>query len=680
MSTKRKRAAEPDPEKDVASTSTASKKRKGRMTIAEKEKREFEMAKGNYVMAQIRKHRSSAGNNSVFESFLRLPPRRFEPEYYEQVKEPIDVTTIQHKLKIPEYLTYDQFNDDFMMFIKNNLTYYKDESEEHKDMMKIQELFEAATAKVKSGEYLDDAEDEEGDEDVEETVQEEEEPEESGTSSRDSTPMDLDHFMLCDLLGAVLEATDNTGRLLCPPFRVLQSREDFPLYYEKIAKPIDLKTIAQNGVNKKYSTMKELKDDLFLLFKNAQQFSGNGSDIFKDAEQLKTVVKEKIARLEEKGVHPMRRAKATRLVDALLTAVAVNENFSEDSEEDEETETNSEPMWKLYWTIRNAVHEKDRNVTLADNFLELPSKESYPDYYDEIKNPVSIFMINKRLKNGKYDLKSLVADLMQMYSNAFDYNLESSEVYISAEKLKALTISTCKQLVPSFDVSQYEPAPAQLTPVKPKATPHRARIKIEMPDTDSEDSRTPPPTHKRKSPKKPRENGSVPTPTFKGRKSTIPVDPNAAYMKQKAMMQGLWNVIHSYRVASNPGHWPAGAFIQLPSAKQYPEYYQIIQNPIDMKTIRMRIDGHQYPQVDAMINDCRVMFSNARDFNEPRSMIHMDAIQLEKAVLRAYEGMRNTSLGSSIPSTPHSSSSNLMKAMKLKTPKSEVRGDRKSVV
>lgn len=333
------------------------------------------MAKGNYVMAQIRKHRSSAGNNSVFESFLRLPPRRFEPEYYEQVKEPIDVTTIQHKLKIPEYLTYDQFNDDFMMFIKNNLTYYKDESEEHKDMMKIQELFEAATAKVKSGEYLDDAEDEEGDEDVEETVQEEEEPEESGTSSRDSTPMDLDHFMLCDLLGAVLEATDNTGRLLCPPFRVLQSREDFPLYYEKIAKPIDLKTIAQNGVNKKYSTMKELKDDLFLLFKNAQQFSGNGSDIFKDAEQLKTVVKEKIARLEEKGVHPMRRAKATRLVDALLTAVAVNENFSEDSEEDEETETNSEPMWKLYWTIRNAVHEKDRNVTLADNFLELPSKE-----------------------------------------------------------------------------------------------------------------------------------------------------------------------------------------------------------------------------------------------------------------------------------------------------------------
>ncbi|KAF1768252.1 hypothetical protein GCK72_000064 [Caenorhabditis remanei] len=699
---RRKRVADAEPEKDVASTSAGVKKRKGRMTLAEKEKRDFELAKGTYVMSKLRRHRNTAGDDSVFESFLRVPSRRLEPEYYEKVKEPIDITTIQHKLKNPDYSTYDEFKKDFAMFIKNNLAYYQKGSDEHKDMLKIQDLYKTTCEKVDSGEYLDDqdVDDTPGapvDSDIEDVTPEESEGAETGgESSRDVTPMELDDFMLCDLLGAVLEATDSSNRILCPPFRVLQSREDFPQYYEKIAKPIDLKTIAQNGKQHKYATMSQLKDDLFLLFKNAQQFSGKGSDIWKDAEQLKQIVKDKIAKIEEKGVHPMRKAKSIRLVDALLTAVAVNDNFSEDSEEDEETENNEEPMWRLYWTIRNAADEKDQSVTLADNFLELPSKEQYPDYYDEIKQPVSIFMINKRLKNGQYDFKTLVADLMTMYSNAFEYNLESSEVCVAAQKLKTLTIATCKQLTPSFDMSQYEPAPASLTPQKPKATPHRRQIKIEMPDTDSEDSRTPPPSHKRKSPKKQRldANGqpiSTSTAGYKGgRKSFSSIDPNAAFMKQKGMMQALWNVIHQYRIPGNASYWPAGAFIELPSAKQYPEYYQIIQNPIDMKLIRHRIDTHQYPQVDAMIADCRLMFSNARDFNEPSSHIHMDAIQLERQVLRAYEGMRNQMQHgggagipqpynippTSMPTTPHSSSSSL-NMMKLKTPKVETRGRKK---
>lgn len=516
MSTKRKRVPEVEPEKDVPSTS-AAKKRKGRMTLAEKERRELEMIKGEYVMSKIRKQRNSEGSTSIVELFLRLPSRRLDPEYYEKVKEPIDITTIQQKLKNPDYSTFDQFCEDVTTFISNTLCYYKvsssetresyvkvrllqEDTDEYKDVLKIEEVFKSAKEKVDSGEYLD----EEGEIEEEAVVEEEavqSEPVTSG-SSRDSSPMELDEYLMSDLLGAVLEAVDNTGRLLCPPFRVLQSKEDFPAYYEKIAKPIDLKTIAQNGKDGKYTTMKELKDDLMLLFKNAQTFSGKGSDIYKDADLLKNIVKEKILKLEEKGVHPMRRAKALRLVEGLLTAASNNDNFSEDSEEDEETENDPDPIWKLYWTIRNAVHEKDRSITLADNFLELPSKEyvlsilshcftfpicrSYPDYYDEIKAPVSLFMINKRLKSGQYDIKTLVADLMQMYQNAFEYNLESSEVYIAADKLKNLTLTTCKQLVPSLDLSLFESSPIQQSPPKPKS--HRAKVKIEM-DTDSEGSR-----------------------------------------------------------------------------------------------------------------------------------------------------------------------------------------------
>lgn len=698
MSTKRKRVADVEPEKDVASTSTAAKKRKGRLTIAEKEKREFEMAKGNYVMSKIRGHRNSAGTDTVFESFLRLPGRRQEPEYYDQIEDPIDVTTILHRLKTPDYWTYEEFKQDFDKLISNNMGFYKEGSEERKDIQKIQDLYKAAQEKVDSGEYLDDQQSQDdSSDDIEDVTPEDEETEEEEEES--DAPMDLDDYTLCDLLGAVLEAADSSGRLLCPPFRVLQSREDFPTYYEKIENPIDLKTIAQNGKSKKYPTMKELKDDLFLLFKNAQHFSGKGSDIWKDAEQLKTVVKEKIAKLEEKGVHPMRRAKALRLVDALLTAVAVNDNFSEDSEEDEETEGLAEPMWKLYWTIRNAT---DGEAPLADNFLELPSKEQYPDYYDEIKQPVSIFMINKRLKNGQYDFKTLVGDFMTMYANAFEYNLESSDVCVAAQKLRNLTIATCKKIAPALDMAQFEPAPpTPVSPPKNKTPAHRRAVKMELPDTDSEEgSRTPPPVHKRKSPKKPRqENGGEPhrsSSGYKGgRKSFASIDPNAAFTRHKAMMQGLWNTIHQYRNPNEPAQWPAQIFMELPSAREWPSYYEIIKTPIDMRMIRSRIDTNQYPHVDAMVADVRLMFANARDFNEPNSRIHNDAIQLERAVLRAYDQMRSQPTGPmmpSMPSTPHSSSSslNMMQyqqqqqqqlqqrgMMRLKTPKTETRGRKK---
>ncbi|EPB65995.1 hypothetical protein ANCCEY_14918, partial [Ancylostoma ceylanicum] len=33
-----------------------------------------------------------------------------------------------------------------------------------------------------------------------------------------------------------------------------------------------------------------------------------------------------------------------------------------------------DPLWKLYWTIRNAPNEKDRETNLSDPFLELPSR------------------------------------------------------------------------------------------------------------------------------------------------------------------------------------------------------------------------------------------------------------------------------------------------------------------
>lgn len=65
-------------------------------------------------------------------------------------------------------------------------------------------------------------------------------------------------------------------------------------------------------------------------------------------------------------------------MDELLAQSASDgaaENYSEDSEEDEDTEKSEDPKWLLYWAIRNEPNPADPDSNLADPFLELPSKK-----------------------------------------------------------------------------------------------------------------------------------------------------------------------------------------------------------------------------------------------------------------------------------------------------------------
>lgn len=73
-----------------------------------------------------------------------------------------------------------------------------------------------------------------------------------------------------------------------------------------------------------------------------------------------------------------------------------------------------------------------------------------------------------------------------------------------------------------------------------------------------------------------------------------------------------------------------GAFMDKPSKKLYPEYYDIIDHPIDMTTIDSNIREDRYGTVDDMVGDYRLMFENCRTFNEEGSEIYEDANLLEK--------------------------------------------------
>ncbi|KAJ1890689.1 ATP-dependent DNA helicase Snf21, partial [Kickxella alabastrina] len=73
-------------------------------------------------------------------------------------------------------------------------------------------------------------------------------------------------------------------------------------------------------------------------------------------------------------------------------------------------------------------------------------------------------------------------------------------------------------------------------------------------------------------------------------------------------------------------------FLELPSRRDYPDYYVIIRQPIAMKNIRRNVKAHKYAQVADFHRDWKLMFDNARTYNEEGSMVYDDACQMQRAL------------------------------------------------
>ena len=93
-------------------------------------------------------------------------------------------------------------------------------------------------------------------------------------------------------------------------------------------------------------------------------------------------------------------------------------------------------MWSMYDYLKEIKNEAD--LALIDPFCKLPSKRVYPDYFEEIKQPISYNQIRMKLHKRKYaSLNALNRDIALMFNNAMQYNVEESQIYAYAKTLMA---------------------------------------------------------------------------------------------------------------------------------------------------------------------------------------------------------------------------------------------------
>ncbi|KAJ7071584.1 SNF2-family ATP dependent chromatin remodeling factor snf21 [Mycena amicta] len=87
-------------------------------------------------------------------------------------------------------------------------------------------------------------------------------------------------------------------------------------------------------------------------------------------------------------------------------------------------------------------------------------------------------------------------------------------------------------------------------------------------------------------------------------------------------------------------------FRELPDKHHYPDYYQLITQPIALSHLRKRGSGPYYKDVQQYRNDWALMFNNARTYNQEGSWVYVDAVEMERVLDATFKRL---TVGSGLP-------------------------------
>ena len=267
-----------------------------------------------------------------------------------------------------------------------------------------------------------------------------------------------------------------------------------PDYYEVIKEPMALSEIKRKVASKDYKSFSEFVRDFALIPHNAQVYNRQDSQAYVDALDVKKALEAELQKLVDEKVITQEVATLPYLgeipeQDPLLPE---DEDDEEDDDEDDDPEEELEdegdedddddgkrrkrrgarssaanakresrkddakddpearkkrgrpprvdtPMEARIKAIMKAIRKprNQANKLMVGAFERVPDKASMPEYHAEIKNPMAMDVLKRKLKRKKYNsVDHFMVDVELMFENAKQYNEEDSEIYKDAVHLQ----------------------------------------------------------------------------------------------------------------------------------------------------------------------------------------------------------------------------------------------------
>ncbi|KAI8088285.1 hypothetical protein BDF21DRAFT_491340 [Thamnidium elegans] len=98
------------------------------------------------------------------------------------------------------------------------------------------------------------------------------------------------------------------------------------------------------------------------------------------------------------------------------------------------------------------------------------------------------------------------------------------------------------------------------------------------------------------------------------------------------ILERLYKDILQFKDPEDDEYELSTLFLELPSKKMYPDYYQVIKNPIALEDMKAKIDAKQYSTMSQFKADIDLMVANAKKYNVKDSQVYGDAIKIQKFV------------------------------------------------
>ncbi|KAL9072936.1 MAG: hypothetical protein Q9157_004926, partial [Trypethelium eluteriae] len=263
------------------------------------------------------------------------------------------------------------------------------------------------------------------------------------------------------------KAQDKHGRPIATQFLTLPLREEAPGYYKEILLPIAIDTVEGKLERKEYPNLSAIESDVKRMVNNAKSYNDRSSAIFADAERIRKMLSNYMVKNNPAYKDPNYIAYPTPIPAHLTNGTqSTNGNTPTTKPSGKGTSTpataspaparpspglldaeqlleNTDFAGKTFQQAQDQIvveliKHQDDGLEIYTPFVTLPPR-SLADYYQVIKNPVSLNTVRKKVRGqqgrnqptGITELKSWDSfenEMSYIWRNAREYNEDGSDI------------------------------------------------------------------------------------------------------------------------------------------------------------------------------------------------------------------------------------------------------------